>query len=113
MKRTLLILKIGALGIIYCIFVMLTGFSISCPIRAFTGGRIKCPSCGISRMCISMVKLEFHDAFRYNPAIFLLIPIWTLCIGLWIFEKGGRFIKIIEIISIIILIGFGIVRNIV
>lgn len=110
-ERAILIFKIGGWGVIYCIFIMLTGFSIPCPIKALTGGRIECPSCGVSRMCISMIKLEFYEAFRYNPVIFSMLPIWTLCIGLWIFEKGDRFNKIVVIISIIILIGFGILRN--
>lgn len=112
-ERALLIFKIGVLGIIYCIFVIFTGFSIPCPIKTLTGGRIECPSCGVSRMSVSMAKLEFHEAFRYNPVIFSLIPIWAICIGLWIFGKGERFNKIVVIISIIILISFGIIRNVI
>lgn len=36
---------------------------------------IKCAGCGLSRMLISMVKLDFVSAFRYNPFLFVTGPL--------------------------------------
>ena len=36
---------------------------------------IKCAGCGLSRMLISMVKLDFISAFCYNPFLFVTGPL--------------------------------------
>ena len=36
---------------------------------------IKCAGCGLSRMLISMVKLDFVSAFWYNPFLFVTGPL--------------------------------------
>lgn len=102
----------AALCFAYYIFVMLTGIGIPCPVRTVTGGRILCPGCGISRMCINILHFRFADAFGCNPVIFTFLPLWAVCIGMWLFGKGGRAIRIIEYISLAALVVFGIVRNI-
>jgi hypothetical protein len=112
-ERALLLIKIAVLGICYYIFVVLTGSALPCPVNLLTGGCIKCPGCGISSMCINLFKLEIREAFRCNPVIFSSIPVWTLCVGMWLFGKGERFNRAIIIVSIIILLVFGIVRNII
>ena len=42
-----------------CIFFKLTGFY--------------CPGCGITRMFFSILHLQFYQAFRYNPLVFILL----------------------------------------
>lgn len=106
------ILAIFGLGCIYFIFVKFTGLSIPCPFRLISGGRILCPGCGISRMCMSLASLDIHGAFTCNPAIFSMLPFWTICVILWLFDRRPKFVNFIEIISIIILLAFGILRNI-
>lgn len=42
---------------------------------------IYCPGCGGTRMVGAIFKLDFYQAFRYNPFIFIvfiLIGIWTV-----------------------------------
>lgn len=112
-ERAVLLFKIGVFGICYYIFVELAGLALPCPIKAMAKGRIECCGCRISRMCVSMARLEFSEAFGYNQAVFSLIPIWTVCLCLWVFGKGERFNKIIVIMSIIILLAFGVIRNII
>ena len=36
---------------------------------------IKCAGCGLSRMLISLVKLDFVSAFWYNPFLFITGPL--------------------------------------
>ena len=55
------------------------GFGIPCMFHILTG--LDCPSCGISRMCMALLQLRFADAFRYNPAIFCLLPLLLAGLG--------------------------------
>ena len=74
------------IGIAYMIFVLITGWGIPC---VFNKGSelifkyvlhvsregLQCPGCGISRMIISIVKLDFVSAFKYNPFLFITGPL--------------------------------------
>ncbi len=51
------------------IFAILYFFKISCFFRFFTG--IPCPSCGMTRAFLSLIKLNLRESFYYHP---LLIP---------------------------------------
>ncbi len=94
------------------------GLFIVCPIYTFTG--FYCPGCGAGRACYSILHGRFHQAFRYNPMLILMLPwlgLYYLIIGIqWL--KYGReriSIKIPEWIPLTLLILFfiyGIVRNI-
>lgn len=39
-----------------------------CPIKFFTG--ISCAGCGMSRACLQLLHLNFHEAFHYHPLVF-------------------------------------------
>lgn len=36
---------------------------------------LQCPGCGVSRMCLALLRLDFPGAFAANPAIFCLLPL--------------------------------------
>ncbi len=57
-----LILVIGVIMIFYAI--------VGCPFRFFFG--VCCPGCGITRACLSILRLDFAAAFRYNPLVYIL-----------------------------------------
>ena len=61
------------IGLAYAVFVGLTGFSIPCPIHALTG--LLCPGCGVTRMCMALLALDFPAAWSANPVLLLLLPI--------------------------------------
>lgn len=61
------VLGIGA----YCVISYL--FNIPCPIKTITG--ISCPGCGMSRACISLLKLDIQSAAHYHPLVFGILPI--------------------------------------
>ena len=74
LKSTLI--KYGViLGILiaYLIFTIITGIGIPCVFHAIT--KLKCPGCGISRMFISIAKLDFVSAFWHNPLLFVTGPL--------------------------------------
>ena len=112
-NRVLLIIVI----FIYIILGNYFHFYIPCFIHEIFG--IYCPGCGITRMLLSIIKLDFIGAFRYNPLLFILLPF-----GLYLFidniysiykNKEPIYKKInnkVWIILIIILIIYGILRNI-
>jgi len=92
--------------IIPCIFHQITGFY--------------CPGCGITRMIFSLLKLDFYQAFRFNPLIFIALPFIIVVLIDFVFKWGrGKdnylYRKIndrVWIVLLIITIIFGIIRNI-
>ena len=105
--------------LIICIFIFLiNNIKIPCMVNSIFG--IYCPGCGITRMFISIVKLDFYQAFRYNPMVFLLLPFFIfygiLEVTPIIYKKDNILnntkFKFIWIILIVIVILFGILRNI-
>jgi|SRR5690606_20574980 len=45
---------------------------ISCPSKSILG--LNCPGCGSQRLIHNLLHLNFSEAFRYNPLLFLLFP---------------------------------------
>lgn len=54
----------------------LTGLAIPCVFHLITG--LYCPGCGTGRMFFAILRLDFYAAFRANPYVFVLIPIFTI-----------------------------------
>ncbi len=115
--RVLLVLAAVLLvGMAYALFVRQTGYGVPCIYKAFTG--LDCPSCGISRMFLAMLRLDFAAAFGYNPVIFCLLPLWGILGARWtyLYVRDGRgtperWMLIAVILSMAVLILYGIVRN--
>lgn len=90
-------------------------FGIPCIFKKITG--YLCPGCGITRCIFAMFEGKFIEAFYYNSlAIVLLIPFLIyLVINIIRYIKGETYLKIPTVIVnllLIIVILFGIVRNI-
>ena len=67
------VIQVLLVGIIYFLFIKLTGWMIPCPIRLVTGKY--CPGCGISRMLLALLRLDFKAAFLANRLLFFLLPV--------------------------------------
>ena len=113
-KMKLILILISFL-IIYFILSELLDVGIPCLFYEITG--YYCPGCGITRLLFSLLQLDFYQAFRYNPLIFILIIITGIY---WLVKFIlKKFMNIsIEIpnyvyyILLVIVIIFGILRNI-
>lgn len=114
----ILLIIINILGIIYLYLNKNYGFYIPCIFRKITG--LYCPGCGATRSIIALLKGNIKASFSYNPLFFLMLPflIFSIIYQCYIYienKKDNIINKIpntIWIIIIIILIIFGILRNI-
>ena len=104
-------------GVIYAIVIYHFGAGIPCLFRLVTG--LKCPGCGVSTMCLCLLKLDFAGAFKANPVVLCLLPVgifMAVRISVRYVRSGST--KLTKIENIIawsacgILILFGILRNI-
>ena len=94
------------------------GFSIPCPFHNLTG--YYCPGCGITRCLFAILNLEFYKAFMYNQLVFIMLPFLIFLIiyrvYVYILDKQDILIKkipsVVWIIILIIVIGFGFIRNV-
>ena len=89
-------------------------FKPACPWKV--NFNIDCAGCGATRMIESIIKLDFYQAFRYNPLAFILLPLF-ICYYIikYIFYLKNKQLIInnkvwYTILMIVIL--FGIIRNI-
>ena len=114
LKKYLIVL--GA-GILYFVFTSVTKIGIPCPFYYLTG--LQCPGCGVSRMLMALLRFDFVSAFHYNPAVLLTAPIILFCIlrsDVEYIQTGNRpqnQYRFVWITVLVILLGFGIIRNIV
>ena len=99
--------KILKIIFFFLLLSILLIFKIGCPIKLIL--HLYCPGCGITRMFLSILRLDFYQAFRYNPLVFILIPLILIN---KIFIKETNIQKLIWWILLIIVIIFGILRNI-
>lgn len=105
-------------GLAYTAFYLITGYGIPCRFHEITG--LSCPGCGISRMFVNMFRMQWHDAFMNNPAVFVLLPFSMIYVlrRLVIYVKNGTYreniyTKCFIAAVLVILAVFGIVRNII
>ena len=103
--------------ILYLIIGHIYHIYIPCVFHKLTG--LYCPGCGLTRMLYSIIKLDFYAAFRYNPLLFILFPFGLVLFINYVISllknKQPLYLKVpdyIWYILIILLIIYGIVRNI-
>ena len=100
--------------LIYAVLIIRFDIGIPCVFYEITG--LYCPGCGITRLCLSLFEGDVYQAFRYNPIIFINLPILFILFVLNIFFKKNKNIKKITDVIIIFLatitIIFGVIRNI-
>lgn len=83
------------------------GAILPCPLYVTTG--LYCPGCGMTRAFNRLLHGDVRGALEFNPLIFLLI---VLIIGAPFLSKHKSFEKGLLIILLILVIGFGVLRNI-
>lgn len=116
-KVTIGALTILAVGALYALFVTLTHKGIPCVFHSVTG--LSCPGCGVSRMCLALLRFDFVTAFRENAAIFCMLPLMAATAArlIYVYIRYGRVRdKLADIaiyFMIAVLVVFGILRNVI
>lgn len=105
-----------AIGLAYALFVGLTGWGIPCIFHLLTG--LQCPGCGVTRMCLALLRLDFYAAARYNSLVLALLPVALVLYGykaaLYIRtgeSKMGVGEKIFCCVAFVLCIVFTLLRN--
>ena len=112
--RSILIL-IGV-GMLYAFFTTITGLRIPCVFHEITGWY--CPGCGVTRMCLALLRLDLATAYQCNQAVILTSPILAGIASYMIYRyirydtrRTGRWINVMMVVLIVIYVAFGVVRN--
>lgn len=108
-----LLIALAAGGAYYVIYRFLH-FRYFCWLYTLTG--YKCGTCGVTRMCVSIIEFHFVDAFWYNPFIFVTLPflIPEVIYSIYILESKGHMPKWNRYLLIgyaVLVVLFGVVRN--
>lgn len=85
---------------------------VPCPFYALTG--LFCPGCGTGRMLRSLLKLQFKQAFLYQPVVLCSLPIIVMDIFNGVQGKSklvSRILNVLNVACIIALYILCIVRN--
>ena len=104
------------LGGAYALICTHFGVGIPCLFRKLTG--FLCPGCGVSRLCLCLLRLDFAGAWAANPALFSLLPfVAVLAVRLAVryvksvSRKLTKAENILTYTACAILLVFGVVRN--
>ena len=113
-KRDAVLLGIG---ILYYIFIRITGLAIPCIFRKITG--LLCPGCGITRAILAAARLDIARAFAYNQYIFVALPAvaYILIKNDYVYIRYGnrelsRFDNVLIFICISGAVIFAVLRNV-
>lgn len=100
--------------IIMAILLIHGKIAIACVFYEITG--LYCPGCGITRSILSLIDGNIYQAFRYNPIIFIDIPLIMITSIIDFIYKDNKKVKkvtnAIYIMLLIITLVFGVLRNI-
>lgn len=116
LKMIKTIALICSIGLGYVLLLRYTGIRIPCVFYEVTGWY--CAGCGVTRMCLSLLRMDLENAFRANAALFLMLPLLGLLLVSWTIRylRTGEGIvrkwqNIVIYIMIILLCLFGVLRN--
>ena len=115
-KSLLIAAVVLVAGLGYYGFIKLTGLGIPCLFNLTTG--LHCPGCGLSRMCIALLQLDFVTAFQSNAFWLVALPyfaVWGLIKWIQYLKIGkttsGRVENSVNMAIMVIAVIFGILRN--
>ena len=103
-------------GFFYVFFSSRTGWSMPCLFHTLTA--LKCPGCGVTRMCMALLRGDLAAAFRCNRAVLILTPVGVYVAAAWgigYIRSGVRVLrgapKAAAWTIVAVLVAFGIARN--
>lgn len=94
------------------------GIGFICVSREFTG--LYCSGCGMTRAVLSLLKLDFYQAFRYNAFSVVILPILFLYfygeVHAYFFKTKNFIVNKIPmmfwVVVIVLMLIYGVIRNI-
>ncbi len=100
----------------YYAFVRITGIRIPCLFYEITG--LSCPGCGITRMLTQYLQFNFKEGIKFNYFLGFSLPIigfliFMMCYYYLFNKKYHKWFNVICIIYLLMLIVWGIIRNII
>jgi hypothetical protein len=101
---------LGIGGLLYIkVWLPATGIGVPCVFHEWTG--LYCPGCGITRAALSLLALDVYQAFRYNPLVFCLLPLY-IAYTMASKKQMRRTSTVMMAVMLTVTIAFGLLRNI-
>lgn len=101
------------IGMLYAVFIKITGISIPCLFREITG--LKCPGCGITTFFMNMFRGDIKTAISANPSLVIVLPLLgAVLISVYVknsWDIKKRWTLWCLYLSLFFLLSFGILRN--
>ncbi|AJS60643.1 hypothetical protein UB51_21745 [Paenibacillus sp. IHBB 10380] len=102
--------SLGVGGLFYLkVWLPVTKIDVPCVFHELTG--FYCPGCGITRVTLSLLGLDFVQAFRYNPLVFIILPLYAMY-----FVTKKKQMRVLSngimTVMLIVTLAFGLLRNI-
>ena len=116
-RAFILVVSILFTGLVYAFICNRFHIGLPCIFNCITG--LKCPGCGISRMCLALLRLDIIAAWQSNPVVLLLLPL-----GIAVFidvlvryiKSGDRnpkgWSKVAVWVMLVVLLMYGFIRNV-
>lgn len=100
----------------YFLYVNYPDFVLKCFFYELTG--FKCPGCGITRMLSSFINFDFVNGSRKNLFLAITLPyvIFIIIYNIHLYlknKKSNKYINVSCYVYVVLLLIWGIVRNIV
>ena len=92
---------LAVLALLGAMLLVMQLFGITCPIKHLTG--ISCPGCGMTRACLSALRLDFSAAFAYHPMWVALPPVAVLALVFHCKQKRRAFSALIWVFAVAML----------
>ena len=110
-----ILLLLSIIPILMIVGYIITGNWFQCNIYKLTG--MYCSGCGGTRMMIAFIKGDIYQAFRYNPYLFITLPMISILSTIWIFKyimynKISKHMDKMLITYAFSLLVYGVIRNI-
>lgn len=115
----MVLILVGILGFIKCVCFLSEKLDIGipCVVNEILG--VSCPTCGMTRAIIAISKLDFYQAIRYNAfsVMFVILGVGYILVKAYeiLFNRkifiNIKCVMVISIILIVLLVAYGIIRN--
>ena len=103
------------IGFAYYLLIQFTPFHLFCLFQRIT--KLACPGCGITHFLVRLLHFDIPGAVQENVAVAGLILLWGPLLFIrviwhpkWL-QKNGQFERILACICVVLLLLFGILRN--